>query len=228
MPQARQASDLPDAGPMTASAATSRSCTWSLDPRLIPARLFQHTLWPDAELAVRPERSRLVVEARLAPGADRRPLATCRARLVDPADRRVLGTASFHDLGDSRVRAEIRRRRPVQEAWVEVVDDAGRPVFSSKLHHIRPAMRWADAALGAGRQRFGLADARWTSLAAEAWGRSAEEWTAAGDHDRAYLAAAYQAAVYPGLDTHAEAPSGWAEELASGLRWWKSRSSPRP
>ena len=207
--------DLPDAVPDDGLGGDIEQLHWSLDPRLVPAGLFQHTLWPDAELTVREERSRLGVEARLAPGADRRALAACRARLVDPVDRRVLGVASFRDLGDSRVRAEIRRRRPAQEAWVEIVDDAARPVFSSKLHHIRRAMRWADAALGAGRQRFGLADAGWTRLSGEAWSRSAEEWTAAGDHDRAYLAADHRAAVYPGLDVHAEAPSGWAKELAS-------------
>ena len=207
--------DLPDAVPDDGLGGDIEQLHWSLDPRLVPAGVFQHTLWPDAELTVREDRSRLGVEARLAPGADRRALAACRARLVDPVDRRVLGVASFHHLGDSRVRAEIRKRRPSREAWVEVVADAARPVFSSKLHHIRRAMRWADAALGAERQRFGLADAGWTRLAAEAWGRSAEEWTAAGDHDRAYLAAAHQTAVYPGLDTHAEAPSGWAKELAS-------------
>lgn len=188
---------------------------WSLDPRLIPAGLFQHTLWPDAELTVRPERSRLDVEARLAPGADRRAFDTCRARLVDPADRRVLGVAVFHDLGQSLVRAEIRAPRLTREAWVEVVADAKRPVFSSQLHHIRRAMRWADAALAAGRQRFGLADAEWTRLAADAWARCAEEWSAAGDQDRAYLAATHRAAVCPGLGNPVEPPSGWAKELAS-------------
>lgn len=187
---------------------------WSLDPRLIPAGLFQCALWPDAELTVRPERNRLDVEARLAPGADRRALAICRARLVDPADRRVLGVASFHDLGDSLVRAEIRKRRPPREAWVEIVADAGRPVFSGTMHHMRRAMRWADAALAAGRQRYGLADAEWTRLTAVAWGRAAQEWTAAGDHDRAYVAAAHQAAVYSGTETLADPPSGWAKELA--------------
>ena len=188
---------------------------WSLDPRLLPAGLFQHALWPDAELTVRPERSRLDVEARLAPGADRRALATCRARLVDPVDRRVLGVASFHELGDSLVRAEIRKRRPSREAWVEIVGDAGRPVSSSKLHHMRRAMRWADAGLRAGRQSFGLADAEWTRLAALAWGRSAKEWTAAGDHDRAYLAATHQVVVGSSPAGRAEPPSGWAKELAS-------------
>ncbi|MGO9217197.1 MAG: hypothetical protein ACLP5E_05395 [Streptosporangiaceae bacterium] len=212
---------LPDIAAEDGLGADIGQLHWSLDPRLIPAGLFQHTLWPDAELTVRPGRSRLDVgarldvEARLAPGADRRALATCRARLVDPADRRVLGVASFRDLGGSLVRAEIRKRRPSREAWVEIVADAGRPVFSSKLHHIRRAMRWADAALGAGRQRFGLADAGWTWLAATAWGRCAAEWAAAGDHDRAYLAAARQAGVCPGVSTTAEPPSGWAKELAS-------------
>jgi hypothetical protein len=188
---------------------------WSLDPRLFPVGLFEHALWPHAELTVRAERSRLHVEARLAAGADRRALAACRARLVDPVARRVLGVASFHDVGDSRVRAEIRKRRPSQEAWVEIVDDAGRPVFSSKLHHMRRAMRWADTALAAGRQTFGLADAGWTRLAATAWNRSAREWAVAGDRDRAYLAASHQAALYPGQDSRVEPPSGWAKELAS-------------
>jgi hypothetical protein len=188
---------------------------WGLDPRLIPAGIFLHTLWPDAELTVRPERSRLIVEARLAPGADPQALARCRARLVDPANRSDLATASFRDLGDSRVRAEIRKRRPSQEAWVEIVDDASRPVHSAKLRHMRRAMRWADAALSAGRQTFGLADAEWTRLTAVAWGRCAEEWAAAGDRDRAYLAAAREVAMYPGLEVRAEAPSVWAKELVS-------------
>ncbi len=135
---------------------------WGLDSRLIPAGIFQHTLWPDAELTVRPERSRLIVEARLAPGADPHALARCRARLVDPVNRSDLATAPFRDLGDSRVRAEIRKRRPPHEAWVEIVDDASRPVLSAKLRHMRRAMRWADAALSAGRQTFRLADAEWT------------------------------------------------------------------
>jgi hypothetical protein len=188
---------------------------WGLDSRLIPAGIFQHTLWPDAELTVRPERSRLIVEARLAPGADPDALARCRARLVDPASRSDLATASFRDLGDSRVRAEIRKRRPPHEAWVEIVDDESRPVVSAKLRRMRRAMRWADAALSAGRQTFRLADAEWTRLAAVAWGRCAEEWAAAGDRDRAYLAAALEVARYPGVEVRSEPPSSWAKELAS-------------
>jgi hypothetical protein len=188
---------------------------WGLDPRLVPAGIFGPQLWPDAELTVRPERSRLIVEATLAPGADPRALAACRARLVDPASRSVLATASFRELGDSRVRAEIRKRRPPHEAWVEIVDDVNRPVLSAKLRHIRRAMRWADAALSAGRQTFGLADAEWTRLAAVAWGRCAEEWAAAGDQDRAYLAAAREVAMYPGVEIRAEPPSAWAKELVN-------------
>ena len=207
---------LPDA----AAQASQRSgdleqLHWGLDPRLIPAGIFQHTLWPDAELTVRPERSRLIVEARLAPGADPDALAQCRARLVDPVNRSVLATARFRDLGDSRVRAEIRKRRPPREAWVEIVDDPDRPVVSAKLRHMRRAMRWADAALSAGRQTSRLADAEWTRLTAAAWGRCAEEWAAAGDRDRAYLAAALEVARYPGVEVRSEPPSPWAKELAS-------------
>jgi hypothetical protein len=134
---------------------------------------------------------------------------------VDPANRSDLATAPFRDLGDSRVRAEIRKRRPPHEAWVEIVDDAGRPVLSAKLRHMRRAMRWADAALSAGRQTSRLADAEWTRLTAVAWGRCAEEWAAAGDRDRAYLAAALEVARYPGVEIRSEPPSPWAKELAS-------------
>jgi hypothetical protein len=80
---------------------------------------------------------------------------------------------------------------------------------------MRRAMRWADAALSAGRQTFGLADAEWTRLTAVAWGRCAEEWAVAGDRDRAYLASAREVAMYPGLEVRAEAPSAWAKELVS-------------
>jgi hypothetical protein len=188
---------------------------WGLDSRLIPAGIFQHTLWPDTELTVRPERSRLIVEAKLAPGADPSALARCRARLVDPASRSNLATVPFRELGDSRVRAEIRKRRPPHEAWVEIVDDPSRPVLSAKLRRMRRAMRWADAALSAGRQTFRLADAEWTRLAAVAWGRCAEEWAATGDRDRAYLAAALEVARYPGVEVRSEPLSSWAKELAS-------------
>jgi hypothetical protein len=188
---------------------------WWLDPYLVPSGIFRHALWPDAEMTVHPERSRLVVEATLASGVDRRTLTSCRARLVDPVNRTVLGMASFRDMGKSRVRAEIRKRRPSHEAWVEIVDDESRPVYSGKLRHIRRAMRWADTALSAGRQTFRLADAEWVKVAAVAWGRCAEEWAAAGDRDRAYLAAAREAAMYPGVEARSEPRSPWAKELAS-------------
>jgi hypothetical protein len=184
-----------------------------LDPRLIPPGVFQHALRPDAELIVRTKKGGTVVEAELAPGADRRVLAHCRARLVDPANRSVIGTAPFCDLGDSRVQAEIQERVPPEGAWVEVIDDESRPVFSRELHHIRRAMRWADTALGAGRQASGLADAEWVRLAASAWGRCAKDWSAACDPDRAYLAAVRRAAICPGA-VIPEEPSAWAKELA--------------
>ena len=184
-----------------------------LDPRLISPGVFQHSPWPDAELTVRTGESGIVVGAKLAPGADRRVLEHCRARLVDPANRRVIGIAPFRDLGDSQVQAEIQGQVPPGATWVEVIDDETRPVSSTQLHHIRRAMRWADAALGAGRQASGLADAEWVRLAATAWGRCAEDWSAARDPDRAYLAAVRRAAIRPGT-VISEEPSAWAKELA--------------
>jgi hypothetical protein len=206
---------LPDGGVRGQRRGDLGQLHWWLDPDLVPSGIFRHALWPDTEVMVHPERSRLVVEATLASSADRRALTACRARLVDPANRTVLGMASFRDMGESRVRAEIRKRRPSHEAWVEIVDDESRPVHSGKLRHIRRAMRWADTALSAGRQTFRLADAEWIKVAAVAWGRCAEEWAAAGDRDRAYLAAAREAAMYPGVEARSEPRSPWAKELAS-------------
>ena len=207
---------LPDAGPVDGQRGGDLGqLHWGLDPRLAPAGVFQQRLWPDDEVTVRPERSRLVVEATLAPGADRQALGASRARLVDPVRRTVLGMASFRELGKSRVRAEIRKRCPSHEAWVEIVDDESRPVHSGKLRHIRRAMRWADTALCAGRQAFRLADAEWIKVAAVAWGRCAEEWAATGDRGRAYVAAVREAAMYPGVEVRSEPPSPWAKELAS-------------
>jgi hypothetical protein len=192
---------------------------WGLDSRLIPAGIFQHTLWPDAELTVRPERSRLIVEARLAPGADPDALARCR---VPSRGSRQPSTTWPSALprpgglaGPGRDPGSGGRRC---EAWVEIVDDASRPVLSAKLRRMRRAMRWADAALSAGRQTFRLADAEWTRLAAVAWGRCAEEWAATGDRDRAYLAAAFEVARYPGIEVRSEPPSSWAKEMASSLQ----------
>jgi hypothetical protein len=184
-----------------------------LDPRLIPPGIFQHAMSPDSELTIREKEDGILVEARIVPGADRRVLARCRARLVDPAGRRVIGATPFRSLGDLRVRAEIRERMLPGSAWVEIVDDEARPVSSSKLHHIRRAMRWAETALAAGRQVSGPAEAEWVELAAHAWERCAEDWSAACDPDRAYLAAVRRAAICPGVVTPEE-PSVWAKELA--------------
>ena len=184
-----------------------------LDPRLIPPGIFQHALWPDAELTIRTETDGILVEARLVPGADHQVLAHCRARLVNPESRSVIGAAPFRSLGGLRVRAEIQEWVPPGRAWVEVVDDATRPVSSSQLHHIRRAMRWAEAALSAGRQASRLADAEWVRLAASAWERCAEDWSIARDPDRAYLAAVRRAAICPGA-VIPEEPSAWAKEVA--------------
>lgn len=185
-----------------------------LDPHLVPPGIFQHALRPDTELTIQAETDRIFVEAKLAPNAGHKDLASCRARLVDPGNREVIASARFESLEDSRVRAEIRERVPPGgSTWVEVVDDISRPVSSSHLHHIRRAMRWAQAALSATRQFSCPADAEWVMLAAHAWGRCAEDWSAARDEDRAYLAAVRQAALCPGVTTP-EASSAWAKEVA--------------
>jgi hypothetical protein len=132
---------------------------------------------------------------------------------VDSGSRSVIGSAPFRYLGGSRVRAEIQQPVPPGDAWVEVVDDQARPVHGGQLRHSRRAIRWADAALSAGRQAAGLADAEWVRLASTAWGRCAEDWSAARDPDRAYLAAGHGAAIRPGA-VIPEAPSAWAKELA--------------
>jgi hypothetical protein len=188
-----------------------------LDPRLIPAGIFQHAVWPDAELTIGTDQDRIVIEARLVPNADRQVLAHCRARLVDPERRSVIAAAPFRSLEGLRVRAEIKQRVPPGSAWVEIVDDESRPVSSGQLHHIRRALRWAETALSAGRQVWGLADAEWVRLAGEAWGRCAEDWSRARDPDRAYLAAVRRAAICPGAVTPEE-PSAWAKEVAGRPR----------
>jgi len=77
----------------------------------------------------------------------------------------------------------------LSETWVEVVDRSGRPVRGPKVHRIRRALRWADAALRAERAPAGIAPqsaaADWAALAAAAWERCRRDWAAAGDPDRA-------------------------------------------
>jgi hypothetical protein len=202
--------DVADARP---GAAGNGLPGW-LDPHLVPPGIFLHAVRPDAELTIRTEQDRILVDARLAPNADPGRLAHCRARLVNPGNREVIATAPFESLDDSRVRAEIRKRvAPGESTWVEVVGNATRPVYSRQLHHTRRAMRWAQAALSASRQVCGLADAEWVKLAAHAWGRCAEDWSAGDDEDRAYLATVRRAALRPSV-TPPEAPSTWAKEIA--------------
>jgi hypothetical protein len=185
---------------------------WSLDAQMIPPHVFGFGLWPDCDLTVNVGESGILVEAELAPGADRAVLAGCRARLVDPSSRAVVGAAPFRDAGGSRVRADIHHQAP-SGAWVEVAGEASHPVISGQLRHIRQAMRWADAALVAGRRPPGPGDAQWPRLAGLAWKRCAEYWYAAQDPDRAYLAAARAATTRP--DVAIPAPrSAWAKELA--------------
>jgi hypothetical protein len=176
---------------------------WMLDPDLIPQGTFRPGLSPQSDLFVRHEgtQGRVIVKAQLALTADCATLRHCRARLVDPAIRRVLAQAGFTKVG-SKVHAELRLPFPldeVPESWIEVVQDEHRPVRSTRGHQIRRALRWADAALRAERAPTALAPhstaADWAALAVAAWERCRRDWKAAGDADRAYLAARRLAAL---------------------------------
>ena len=194
---------------------------WMLDPGTVPPGLFQFGLSPYSDLVVAHagRQSRIVVEALLAPGADRRALSRCRARLVIPAVRRILAEAGFAVVG-SKARAELRlpfRPDALAETWIEVVQDKRRPVRSATGHQTRRALRWADAALRAERAPAALDPAAtradWSALAAAAWDRCRIDWAAAGDADRAYLAARRQAVVDPRACVP-RVPSATATEIA--------------
>lgn len=178
---------------------------WLLDPGMVPEGLFQFGLSPYSDLAVLRGggQGRIVVEASLAPGADRRALADCQARLVIPSVRRILAQACFTVVG-SKARAGLRPPFPPDElaaSWIEVVEGE-RPVYSLTGHWTRRALRWADAALRAERASAAPYPAAtgkdWAALAAAAWGRCRLDWAAAGDLDRAHLAAQRQAAPIRG------------------------------
>ena len=194
---------------------------WMLDPGMVPEGLFRFGLSPYSDLVVLRAggQARIVVEASLAPGGDPRALAGCRARLVIPAVRRILAQADFTVVG-SRARAAIRLPFPPDDlaaSWIEVVQGK-RPVHSLTGHWTRRALRWADAALRAERAPAALDPSAtrtdWSALAAAAWGRCRLDWAAAGDADRAYLAARRQAAIDPGACVP-PVPSSAAAEIAS-------------
>lgn len=164
---------------------------WVLDPGIAPPEMFRRGLTPNSDLLVRREIGSdcVIVQATLAPGADPAVAERWHARLVDPKGRLVLDYGCFK-LAGSRVLAELRF--PVDEAeetWIEVVDEKERPVRSAKAHRIQRALRWADAALRAGRAPAGLAPqstaADWAALARVAWERCSRDWEAAGDLSQA-------------------------------------------
>ena len=193
---------------------------WILDPAVVPQGLFRFGLSPCSDLTVLRAggQGQIVVEALLAPGADRRALADCQARLVIPAVRRILAQADFSVIG-SRARAELQlpfQRDESTASWIEVLQGK-RPVRSLTGHWTRRALRWADAALRAERAPAALDPAAtredWSALAAAAWGRCSLDWAVAGDADRAYLAARRQAAIDPRACVP-PVPSAAAAEIA--------------
>jgi hypothetical protein len=193
---------------------------WMLDPCWVPEGIFQAGLSPHSDLAVQCEgmHGRITAEALLAPGADPEVLSGYQVRLVDPSIRRILAQAGFTVTG-SLARAELRPKFPLDElpeGWIEVGPATPWHVRGAKARRIRRALRWADAALRAQRAPAALAPSSargdWTALAAAAWERCCRDWAAAGDADRAYLAARRQAAIDPGTYTP-RAPSIAAAEL---------------
>jgi hypothetical protein len=167
---------------------------WVLDPGITPPDVFRPGLTPHSDLRARRDAGSdcVVVQATLAPGADRQAAGRWHARLVDPSRPsrwRVLTEAEFKVDG-SRILAELRcPPAGSEETWLEVVDDPERPVRSAKAHRIQRALRWADAALRAERAPEGIAPrsspADWAALATVAWEWCRLDWEAAGDHDRA-------------------------------------------
>jgi hypothetical protein len=160
---------------------------WVLDPDLAPPGVFRPGLSPYSDLLVHLCADRVVVQAALAADADPAAARRCQVRLVDPVKRRVLGCAGFEEAG-STARAQLQLASPLDgdsQTWIEVVDGKDRPVRSAKLHLIRRALRWADAALRAKRAPVGLAPQSasedWAALAALAWDRCRRDWEAAGD-----------------------------------------------
>jgi hypothetical protein len=196
---------------------------WLLDFGEVPAGAFQPALSPRSDLTVRREGTpgRLVVEASLAPGADCSALSGCQARLIDPEIRRILAQASFAVSGN-RARAELQIPFPLgqlPECWAEVVRDKREPVRSLTGYRARRALRWADAALRAERAPAGLdpaaSTADWSALAGETWNRCRLDWAAAGDADRAYLAALAASRHRDRRRRVGRAPSPTAAEIAS-------------
>jgi hypothetical protein len=125
----------------------------------------------------------------------------------------VICATPFQVDGGSMASAEISHPVPPGGAWVEVAGEPGRPVLSAQLRHIRRAMRWADAALLAARRPPGPAGTEWDRLAGRAWERCAQDWSAARDFDRAFLAAERASAL--GCTVRmGEPPSSWAKDLA--------------
>ena len=197
---------VPAPPPRLPAASASKSLSGWLDPALVPPGVFRYGLSPDSDLDIHvhdDEDLLITVETRLARGVGWSALASCRVRLVDSDARRILAVSPLRPRG-MHARAELRgpaeagtRFLPTHAGaaalWVEVVDDARHPVRGTRLRRMRRALRWADAALRAASRPAGLdpgrTDEQWAQLAALAWDRCRADWSAAGDAERAEVAA---------------------------------------
>jgi hypothetical protein len=227
---AEQGAELPSVTAARAYSLDSAQTAWlqpSLDPEVGPGGVLVFGLTPSSDLIVHVEsgQDRVIVEALLAPQTvprrDRGNVSRCLARLVAPSShRRTIALAPFEQDG-LRARAVLTLPVPINElkgTWVEVVDDENRPVLSDRLHRIRRALRWADAALRAEQQPLGVAPCftsqEWTALATAAWECCACDWEDAGDADRAFLAAR-RLTIRNRTARAPAAPSTWSAALAN-------------
>lgn len=162
---------------------------WALDLALVPSGVLLPALMPGDDLVVRPRPPcGFEVRVRRGPQGSGEALRACQARLVDPCARTVIAEAPLTPDG-TWMRAILPGLPELAGCCVEIVGGPGRPVLGERSRRLRRALRWADAALRAERQPFGLAPglghSEWSGLAATGWQHCRRSWEAAGDQERA-------------------------------------------
>ncbi len=184
----------PTAGPAPREQRVGAGCSpggprWALDLALVPPGVLLPALMPGDDLVVRPSQPCGVeVRVRRGPQGSDAALRACQARLVDPRARAVIAEAPLTPDG-IWVRAVLPGSPQLVGCCIELVSGPDRPVLGEQSRRLRRALRWADFALRAERQPFGLAPglrpSEWGGLAATGWQHCRRSWEAAGDRDRA-------------------------------------------